>query len=122
MIKTRETHIINADGQILGRLATQIAVLLRGKNKVGFTYNQDNGDFVQVVNPAKIMVTGNKLDDKKYYRHSLYPGGIKEKTLKEMLATKPEMVISEAVRRMLPDNRLRNEWMKRLTFTKNEND
>jgi len=111
-----ETHQVNADGQILGRLATQIANLLRGKNKVGFTLHQDHGDFVVVSNSQKIAVTGKKLTDKIYYRHSTYPGSLKEKTLEKMLATKPEQVIYLAVKNMLPNNRLRQLWLKRLTF------
>lgn len=106
--------LINADGQILGRLATEIAVLLRGKNKPQFAPSADVGDFVVVVNAEKIRVTGNKLEDKIYYHHSQYPGGIKEKKLKEMLETKPEEVIRKAVWGMIPKNKLGRAIIKKL--------
>ncbi len=106
--------LINADGQILGRLATEIAVLLRGKNKPQFAPSADVGDFVVVVNAEKISVTGNKLEDKIYYHHSQYPGGIKEKKLKEMLETKPEEVIRKAVWGMIPKNKLGRAIIKKL--------
>ncbi len=106
--------LINADGQILGRLATEIAVLLRGKNKPQFAPSADVGDFVVVVNAEKIRVTGNKLEDKMYYHHSQYPGGIKEKKLKEMLETKPEEVIRKAVWGMIPKNKLGRTIIKKL--------
>ncbi|MEK7171083.1 MAG: 50S ribosomal protein L13 [Patescibacteria group bacterium] len=118
---TRQIHKIDASGRILGRLATEIATLLRGKHKVGFTLHQDLGDAVVVTNAEKIVVTGNKLEDKMYYTHSGYPGTLKSKPLKEMLATKPERVIMLAVKRMLPDNRLRQHWLERLTFVKGDN-
>jgi len=116
---TRSVHKIDASGQVLGRLATQIATLLRGKNKVGFTLHQDHGDAVVVSNAEKIVVTGNKLAQKMYYTHSAYPGALKSKPLAEMIETKPERVVMLAVRNMLPDNRLRQHWLKRLTFEKN---
>lgn len=106
--------LINADGQILGRLATEIAVLLRGKNKPQFAPSADVGDFVVVVNAEKIAVTGNKLENKMYYHHSQYPGGIKEKKLKEMLETKPEEVIRKAVWGMIPKNKLGRAIIKKL--------
>lgn len=106
--------LINADGLILGRLATEIAVLLRGKNKPQFAPSVDTGDFVVVVNAEKIKVTGNKLEDKIYYHHSQYPGGIKEKKLKEMLETKPEEVIRKAVWGMIPKNKLGRAIIKKL--------
>jgi len=106
--------LINADGQILGRLATEIAVLLRGKNKPQFAPSADVGDFVVVVNAEKIRVTGNKLEDKMYYHHSQYPGGIKGKKLKEMLETKPEEVIRKAVWGMIPKNKLGRTIIKKL--------
>lgn len=118
-MRTREVHRIDANGKVLGRLATEIATLLRGKNKVGFTLNEDHGDAVVVSNANKISVTGNKLALKMYYTHSSYPGALKSKPLSEMIATKPERVIMLAVRNMLPDNRLRQHWLKRLTFEKN---
>jgi large subunit ribosomal protein L13 len=109
-----KTHVLDADGKVLGRLATQIAVLLRGKDKVGFTFNQDHGDLVIVHNPEKIVVTGNKREDKQYYRHSSYPGSLKQTNFASLQAKHPDRIISLAVRNMLPKNRLRNIWMKRL--------
>ncbi|MDI6698572.1 MAG: 50S ribosomal protein L13 [Candidatus Saccharicenans sp.] len=106
--------LINADGRILGRLATEIAVLLRGKNKPQFAPSADVGDFVVVINAEKVAVTGNKLEDKMYYHHSQYPGGIKEKKLKEMLETKPEEVIRKAVWGMIPKNKLGRAIIKKL--------
>ena len=117
----RETHHIDAAGQTLGRLATHIATLLRGKHKIGFTYHQDLGDKVIVTNAEKVRVTGKKAAQKKYYRHSSYPGGLKETSYEKMLATHPERIIEIAVKTMLPNNRLRNNWMKRLTVRKGEN-
>ena len=105
---TRERNwlVVDANGQTLGRLATQIAIALRGKNKPTYTPHVDTGDFVIVVNAEKIAVTGNKLADKKYYRHSGYPGGLKTRTLAEQLERRPEEVIRKAVKGMLPRNRL----------------
>ena len=103
---TREWYLVDADGQTLGRLATQIADALRGKRKPQYTPHVDTGDFVVVVNAEKIMVTGNKLDQKKYYRHSGYPGGLKERTLREQLERRPTEVIRKAVKGMLPKNKL----------------
>ena len=114
MTKDRTTHVIDAEGKVLGRLATEIATLLRGKNKVGFTFHQDHGDIVIVKNADKIVVTGNKATQKKYYRHSTYPGGLREISYAEMKATHPDRIIKLAVRTMLPDNRLRSGWLKRL--------
>lgn len=111
----RTIHQIDASGKILGRLATEIATLLRGKNKVGFTYHQDHGDRVVVTNAEKVRVTGRKEQQKMYYRHSTYPGGLREMNYAELMKTHPERIIQLAVKTMLPDNRLRNEWMKRLT-------
>lgn len=111
----RTTHQIDASGKILGRLATEIATLLRGKNKVGFTFHQDHGDRVVVVNAEKIRVTGRKEQQKMYYRHSTYPGGLREMNYAELKKSHPERIIELAVKTMLPDNRLRDQWMKRLT-------
>lgn len=116
----RTVHTIDAAGKTLGRLATEIAVLLRGKNKVGFTYHQDHGDAVVITNAAKIVVTGKKASQKMYYRHSSYPGGLREISYKEMHETHPERIIELAVRNMLPDNRLRPLWLKRLTVKKGD--
>jgi large subunit ribosomal protein L13 len=105
---TRERNwlVVDATGQTLGRLATQIATALRGKNKPEFTPHCDTGDFVIVVNAEKISVTGNKRQEKRYYRHSGYPGGLRSRTLQEMLDRRPEEVIRKAVKGMLPRNRL----------------
>lgn len=111
---TRKTHTIDASGRVLGRLATEIAVLLRGKNKVGFTYYQDHGDKVIITNAEKIIVTGKKQYQKMYYRHSSYPGGLTEITYERMKKEHPERIIELAVKNMLPNNRLRSFWMKRL--------
>lgn len=116
----RQKHRIDANGKILGRLATEVAVLLRGKNKIGFVLNQDLGDFVDVYNADKIRVTGKKATQKMYYRHSTYPGGLTEISFEKMLKTHPERIIEQAVRTMLPDNRLRNNWLKRLHVTAGE--
>jgi large subunit ribosomal protein L13 len=106
--------LVNADGRILGRLATEVADLIRGKRKPQFTSHLDTGDFVVVINAEKIKVTGRKLDQKKYYHHSLYPGGIKETTLKDLLATKPEEVIKNAVWGMVPKGKLGRALYKKL--------
>ena len=103
---TREWYLVDADGLTLGRLATLIADTLRGKRKPQYTPHVDTGDFVVVVNAEKIAVTGNKLDQKMYYRHSGYPGGLKERTLREQLQRRPTEVIRRAVKGMLPRNRL----------------
>jgi large subunit ribosomal protein L13 len=110
----RQWCLIDARGQVLGRLASEIARILRGKNKAVFTPHVDTGDFVIVVNAAEIRLTGNKLSDKYYYRHSGYPGGIKGMSASEMLAKKPEEVINLAVRGMLPKNKLARRLMKKL--------
>jgi large subunit ribosomal protein L13 len=102
----REWYLVDAEGQTLGRLATQIADTLRGKRKPQFTPHVDTGDFVIVVNADKIAVTGNKLDQKMYHRHSGYPGGLKSRTLREQLDRRPTEVIRKAVRGMLPKNKL----------------
>jgi large subunit ribosomal protein L13 len=107
-------YLVDADGQTLGRMASQIASILRGKHKPIFTPHMDCGDYVIVVNAEKVHVTGNRMDDKMYYRHSGYPGGLKQTPLREMLKTKPERVIEEAVRRMLPKNNLGRHMLKKL--------
>ena len=101
----RQWHLVDAEGQTLGRLATRIADTLRGKDKPQFTPHVDTGDFVVVVNAEKVAVTGKKLDDKKYHRHSGYPGGLRTRTLREQLERRPEEVIRKAVKGMLPRNR-----------------
>jgi large subunit ribosomal protein L13 len=102
----REWYLVDAEGKTLGRLATQIADRLRGKGKPQFTPHIDTGDFVVVVNAEKIVVTGNKLDDKIYYRHSGYPGGLKQRTLREQLERRPGEVLRRAVWGMVPHTRL----------------
>ena len=111
---TREWYLVDAEGKTLGRLATQIADTLRGKRKPQFTPHVDTGDFVIVVNAEKIHVTGNKLDQKRYYRHSGYPGGIRSRTLREQLSRRPEEVLRKAVKGMLPRNRLARQQITKL--------
>lgn len=106
--------LVNAEGRILGRLATEIAILLRGKRNPKYVDFMDSGDFVIVINAKKIKVTGKKMEQKKYYSHSGYPGGLKEKTLKELLEKKPEEVIRKAVWGMIPKNRLGRAVYKKL--------
>ncbi len=110
----REWFIVDATDKILGRLATEITIRLRGKHKPEFAPHMDMGDFIVVINAEKIRVTGQKLDKKMYYRHSNHPGGLKEKTLREMLAAKPENVITAAVKGMLPKNKLSAQLLKKL--------
>ncbi len=110
----RKWYVVDADGQVLGRMAAQIATVLRGKNKPEFTPNEDVGDYVVVVNAAKVKVTGRKLDQKIYYHHSEYVGGMKEMTLKEMLAKKPERVVELAVKGMLPKGPLGRQMLDKL--------
>lgn len=110
----RNWLLIDASDQRLGRLATRIADALRGKNKPQYTPNIDTGDFVVVVNAARIAVTGNKMEDKIYYRHTGYPGGLKQRTLKEMMEKKPKEVIRLAVKGMMPKNRLARAQLKKL--------
>lgn len=107
-------YVVDAAGQTLGRLATRIAAVLRGKHKPTFSPNLDMGDFVVVVNADKITVTGRRLQQKHYYRHSLYPGGLTEVRLDKMLAKHPTRVIEHAVRGMLPKNRLGRQMIKKL--------
>jgi len=106
--------LVNAEGRILGRLATEVAILLRGKNKPGFTHFLDTGDFVIVVNAEKVSVTGKKLLQKKYYSHSQYPGGLRTDVLQDLLAKKPEEVIKKAVWGMIPKNKLGRAVYKKL--------
>jgi large subunit ribosomal protein L13 len=110
----REWFVVDAAGQNLGRLATRIATVLRGKHKPIFTPSMDTGDFVIVVNADKIAVTGRKLDQKMYYRYSGYPGGLTETSLRRMLQTHPTRVVEFAVRGMLPKNRLGRAMLKKL--------
>ena len=110
----RKWYVVDADTKVLGRLATEIAHRLRGKHKPTFCNFQDNGDFIVVVNAEKIHLTGKKWDDKKYYRHTGYIGGIKEQTAKEVLTKKPEELIRMAVKGMLPKNKLGRAQFKKL--------
>jgi large subunit ribosomal protein L13 len=111
---TRDWVLVDANDQTLGRLATQIATLLLGKHKPGFTPGVDMGDFVVVVNCERIKVTGNKMEDKVYYRHSRYPGGLKSIKLRDQLVKHPERVIELAVWGMLPHNRMGRHLMSKL--------
>lgn len=110
----RKWYVVDAEGQTLGRLASEIAKVLRGKNKAIYTPHADCGDYVIVVNAEKIAVTGKKLDQKLYRSHSEYTGGFKETTLKEMMNKKPEEVIKHAVKGMLPKNTLGKNMLKKL--------
>lgn len=110
----RKWYVVDVDGLTLGRAASQIASILRGKNKPIFTPNVDTGDFVIVINAEKVVLTGKKLDQKMLRHHSLYPGGLKEISYKEALAKKPEFVFQEAVRRMLPSGVLGRAVLKKL--------
>jgi large subunit ribosomal protein L13 len=112
--RQRDWLLFDADGVVLGRLATQVADALRGKRKPEYTPHCDTGDFVVIVNAAKVRVTGNKLADKRYYRHSGYPGGLRSRTLAEMLERRPEEVIRKAVKGMLPRNRLGRQQLRKL--------
>jgi len=110
----REWHVIDASGEVLGKLATQVASLLMGKHKPIFSRNLDTGDFVIVINADKVRVTGNKAKQKVYYRHSGYPGGLKSISLEKMMETNPAKVVEYAVKGMLPHNRLGAKMMKKL--------
>lgn len=110
----REWLVVDADGQTLGRLASQLAALLRGKHKPEFSPAVDVGDFIVVVNAEKIRVTGRKMEQKKYYRHSGYPGGLSEINLANQLERHPTRVLKAAVRGMLPRNRLGRSMLKKL--------
>jgi len=110
----RKWYVVDAEGQTLGRLAAGVANVLRGKNKPIYTPSEDTGDYVIVVNADKIKVTGKKLDQKKYYSHSDYIGGLKETSLKDMLAKHPERVVEMAVKGMLPKGKLGRQMYKKL--------
>ena len=110
----RKWYVVDADGKVLGRIATEIARRLRGKHKPTFCNFQDNGDFIVVINADRIHLTGKKWDDKLYYTHSGYMGGIKSKTAGEVLASKPEELIRMAVKGMLPKNKLGRAQLKKL--------
>lgn len=110
----RQWFVVDAQGKVLGRLASRIAAILRGKHKPTFTPHVDGGDFVVVVNAEKVRLTGRKLQEKVYYWHTGYPGGIKSATAAQMLERKPEWVIQKAVQRMLPKNPLGRRMLKKL--------
>lgn len=110
----RSWWLVDASGQTLGRLATRIATLLEGKHKPTYSPHIDVGDHVVVVNAGQVKVSGNKLVQKRYYRHSNYPGGLKEESLETLLARKPELVIERAVKGMLPQNRIGRAMFKKL--------
>jgi large subunit ribosomal protein L13 len=107
-------HVIDADGQSLGRLATHVAGLLRGKHRPTYAPHLDNGDFVIVVNAAKVRLTGNKAGQKTYYRHTGYPGGLKETVLDKMMDRHPDRVVQKAVKGMMPHNRLSRQQLRHL--------
>ncbi len=111
---TRETYKIDAENQVLGRLATDIAMHLMGKHRPNYQPHIDSGDIVEVSNVGKIQVSGKKMQQKKYYRHSGYPGGLKTKVMEKIWAEDPAQILKAAVSRMLPKNKLRADRMKRL--------
>lgn len=111
---TRAWYLVDADSKVLGRMATEIANILRGKKKAIYTPSVDTGDFVIVVNAAKIALTGNKMADKTYYSHSGFPGGIKSITAEKLIDKKPEDLIRKAVKGMLPKNKLARHMLKKL--------
>ena len=115
---TRSRHSIDASNKTLGKLAVEIADLLRGKRKINFVEHLDVGDFVNVINADKFVLTGNKINSKVYYRHSGYLGNLKIIPVKDLLKRSPNLVIYKAVSGMLPKNRLQNDWLKRLSFNK----
>ncbi len=117
----RKWYVVDAAGMTLGRLSSEVAKVLRGKNKPIFTPHIDTGDYVIVVNAEKVVVTGKKLDQKTYFRHSEYVGGVKEPTLREMLQKKPEEVVRHAVKGMLPKGPLGNEMLEKLHVYAGEN-
>jgi large subunit ribosomal protein L13 len=117
----RKWWLVDADGKVLGRLATQVAVLLRGKHKPQFADFVDTGDFVVIINAEKITVTGRKVEEKVYYSHSQYPGGLKTKTLKALLEKEPEEAIRKAVWGMIPKNKLGRRVFKKLKVYRGPN-
>ena len=117
----RDWVVFDASDKVLGRCATKIADKLRGKDKPTYTPHVDGGDFVVVINADKVKVTGNKAEQKKYYKHSLYPGGLKEKSYKELLESSPERIIENAVKGMLPKNKLGKSIIKKLKIYSGSN-
>ena len=110
----RKWYVVDAEGQTLGRLATKVATILRGKNKVTYTPHVDTGDYVIIINASKVKLTGNKLDDKMYYNHSGYPGGLRERTARVMRENYPEEMVQRAVKGMLPKGPLGRKMLKKL--------
>ena len=118
---TRNWYVIDAEGKPLGRVASKAAVVLRGKHKPTYTPHVDCGDYVIIVNASKVLLTGNKMEDKKYYNHSQYPGGLRIRTAKEMVERYPEEMVEKAVKGMLPKNRLGRSMYKKLFVYAGEN-
>ncbi len=116
----RSWHLVDVNGKILGRISSEIAKLLMGKSKPYYVRNLDCGDYVVVINASGVKVTGKKETDKKYYRHSGYPGGFRIQTLKELRESKPEEIIRHSVKGMLPQNKLRDRMLTRLFVYKDE--
>jgi large subunit ribosomal protein L13 len=110
----RKWHLVDADGQTVGRLATRVATLLRGKHKATFSYHTDTGDFVVVINASKIKMTGKRMSQKEYYHNTLYPGGARHEKFSELMAKHPDRIITEAVKGMLPKNSLGKKTFKKL--------
>ena len=110
----RKWYVVDAEGKTLGRLATQVATVLRGKNKPTYTPHIDCGDYVIVINAEKVVLTGNKLEDKKYYNHSGFPGGLRERNAKTMIEKYPEEMVERAIKGMLPHNPLGRAMGKKL--------
>ena len=110
----RKWYVVDADGMVLGRLASQVAAILRGKHKPIYTPNCDTGDHVIIINAGKVVLTGKKLDNKKYYHHTGYPGGLKETSYRDLLSKKPEFAVYEAIRRMMPKGPLGRQMLKKV--------
>ena len=110
----RSWYVVDAENMVLGRLSSQVAAILRGKHKPTYTPHVDTGDPVIIVNAAKVRLTGRKLDQKKYYHHTGYPGGLKETTYRRLLETKPEFAVYESIRRMMPKGPLGRQMLKKV--------
>ena len=110
----RKWYVVDADGMVLGRLASQVAAILRGKHKPIYTPHCDTGDHVIIINAGKGVLTGKKLDNKKYYHHTGYPGGLKETSYRDLLSKKPEFAVYEAIRRMMPKGPLGRQMLKKV--------
>ena len=110
----RKWYVVDADGKVLGRLASQVAAILRGKHKPIYTPHCDTGDHVIIINAGKVVLTGKKLDNKKYYHHTGYPGGLKETSYRDLLSKKPEFAVYEAIRRMMPKGPLGRQMLKKV--------